>query len=544
LSALARYVHTVRHLRPRQVAGRVWFNVYHPRPDQRPAPPQRPPLRSYAEPVLCDPTLVAPDTFRILNVERRCERQEDWSRPTSSKLWRYHLHYFDDLNARESPVRAAWHEVLLRRWVAENPPGRGDGWEPYPLSRRLVNWIKWALRGNELPAECHASAAVQARWLVRRLEYHLLGNHLFTNAKALVHAGLYYKGKEADGWYARGLEIIARELREQILPDGGHFERSTMYHAAGIEDLLDLVNVLRAHGRSVPSEWLVALARMRQWLAVMSHPDGAISFFNDAAFGVAPVPAQIEAYAARLGLTARQDDAGPVTVLETSGYARLRAGRAYLLCDCAPVGPDHLPAHAHADTLSFELSVDAERIFVNSGTSVYEAGVERQRQRSTAAHNTVMVDGESSSEMWAAFRVARRARSRILDARYEPPNAIVEAAHDGYRRLPGRNSHRRRWQLNERSLTIEDFVSGTFGAAEAFFHVHPAVRISAVAPRDVVLAGPCGGSVRVHFELARSVAVRSGTWHPRFGVALENRCIVALFDGPSLATYVQWDPIR
>ena len=82
------------------------------------------------------------------------------------------------------------------------------------------------------------------------------------------------------------------------------------------------------------------------------------------------------------------------------------------LLDVAPVGPDYLPGHAHADTLSFELSLFGQRVLVNSGTSQYEAGPERSRQRGTAAHNTVIVDGHDSSEVWAGFRVARRASSR------------------------------------------------------------------------------------------------------------------------------------
>src|SRR6185295_1096925 len=110
---------------------------------------------------------------------------------------------------------------------------------------------------------------------------------------------------------------------------------------------------------------------------------------------------------------------------------------------CASVGPSYQPGHAHADTLSFELSLHGRRVLVNSGTSEYGTGPERQRQRSTAAHNTVVIDGQDSSEVWGGFRVARRAHCQWL-ATSRTPAPSIEAVHDGYLRLPGRNTHRRR----------------------------------------------------------------------------------------------------
>jgi uncharacterized heparinase superfamily protein len=544
LSSLALYFHTVRHLRPIQIAGRVWFRLRQPRPDLRAAPPARPMSGQYVAPISPALTLVGPDVFRFLNVERRCSIASDWRPADASKLWTYHLHYFDDLNARDAAARVAWHENLLARWAAENLPGRGEGWEPYPVSRRIVNCVKWAARGNVIPPSFQASLAVQTRWLTHRLEYHILGNHLFANAKALLHAGLHFAGAEAERWCARGMQILQRELREQVLPDGGHFELSTMYQAGILEDLLDLVNLLRAYGRQPPESWLAAIARMRHWLQVMSHPDGEIAFFNDAAFGVSPMFAELEAYATRLGLPATPDDKTRIVVLEASGYVRIRAGSAYLVCDCAPIGADHLPGHAHADSLSFELSLADRRVFVNSGTSQYGSDAERQRQRGTAAHNTVVVDGQDSSEVWAGFRVARRARVKLRTITSTPLAVIVEASHDGYRRLPGRNEHRRRWTVDHRSLCIEDQISGEFKSAAAYFHIHPEVDARVRGATEILLTGPDGISVSMAFEGATAIQLRPGTWHPQFGVVVQNRCIVARFSGGALTTRVFWASVQ
>jgi uncharacterized heparinase superfamily protein len=494
----------------------------------------------YAAPVAPMPTLVAPDVFRFLNVQRPCMAASDWEPSDASALWAYNLHYFDDLNARNAADRISWHARLLERWVAENPPGVGVGWDPYPVSRRMVNWVKWAARGNLLPPTCVASLAVQARWLTGRLEYHILGNHLLANAKALIHAGLYFRGTEAERWLASGMGILERELRRQVLPDGGHFERSTMYHSAVLEDLLDVANLLNAYDMQPCGEWLAAIQRMRQWLRVMSHPDGEIAFFNDAAFGVAPTSAEIEAYATRVGLPLVLDSGAPLVILDVSGYVQAVAGSAYLICDCAPLGPDYLPGHAHADTLSFELSIDGCRVFVNSGTSQYGADDERQRQRGTAAHNTVVVDAQNSSEVWAGFRVARRARVQLITATATSKSASIEARHDGYRRLPGRNKHWRRWTLDEQSLSVEDRISGHFESAEAHFHLHPAIKVEAGSLNEFSIRWPTGPLALLRFDGATSTQLRTGTWHPQFGVTIPNQRISARFSGASLTTRMTW----
>src|SRR5262249_39544867 len=149
------------------------------------------------------------------------------------------------------------------RWIEENRVGQGNGWEPYPLSLRIVNWIKWALAGNELGVVAVQSLAVQTHYLVRRLEWHLLGNHLFANAKALIFAGVFFRGSEADSWRSKGLNILARQLPEQLLADGGHFELSPLYHSRIQEDLLDLVNLARTYpnvlsGQAVET-WIEAI---------------------------------------------------------------------------------------------------------------------------------------------------------------------------------------------------------------------------------------------------------------------------------------------
>lgn len=418
--------------------------------------------------------MTGPDSFRFLSQERRVGSAGDWNQREWPKLWLYNLHYFDDLVAVDGSNRNGWHRPLISRWIEENPPGRGNGWEPYPTSLRIVNWVKWLNAGNAPVPGMLSSLATQTRWLRQRLEHHLQGNHLWANAKALVFSGACFEGGEAQKWLRDGLDLFSRQIDEQVLEDGGHFELSPMYHAILTEDVLDLVQLAemtQAIPTGLAQTWRGVAVRMLDWAGTMAHPDGDVSFFNDAALDVAPSLSALREYAVSLGLP--MPFVPDVRHLSASGYARLTSGPAVLLADVAPVGPDYLPGHAHADTLSFELSVHQRRVLVNSGTSTYQNEPERLRQRGTAAHNTVVVDGQDSSEVWAAFRVARRARVHDVSLRQEGESLRLSAWHDGYRRLPGRVRHSRCWELRQDKLKIVDQLDGDFDTAEARYLFAP-----------------------------------------------------------------------
>ena len=222
--------------------------------------------------------------------------------------------------------------------------------------------------------------------------------------------------------------------------------------------------------------------------------------------------------------------------LKDSGYIRLVHGPAVALLDVAPVGPDYLPGHAHADTLSFELSLGAQRVLVNSGTSCYGNSAERLRQRGTAAHNTVVVNGQDSSEVWGGFRVARRAYP--LGLHIEPSAdataSEVRCAHNGYARLPGKPIHHRTWRMDAHGLTVADRVEGPHQTAEARFHFHPAVQVqTGLGQAEGMATLPDGTVMSWKMEHGQS-RLEASTWHPCFGRVEPNVCLaVQLVDGRS-----------
>ena len=545
------YLNTLRYLKPGQIFWRVWYRVVRSRVDSSPRPSLRLASGRWAPGARRRQSFDRSGEFTFLN-KVGCLAELGWDGPQRDKLWRYNQHYFDDLNSENSEMRTELHRALIDSWIADNIPGSTIGWESYPTSLRIVNWIKWCLAGQSLGEDVLQSLAVQTRWLSLRLERHILGNHLFANAKALVFAGLFFEGCEAEKWLRIGLDIISEELPEQVLSDGGNFERSPMYHAIFLEDLLDLINLAAAyHGVLTPEqtgEWRATAAKMLRWLDGMCHPDGEISFFNDAAVGVASRPGELRRYSTSLGVPMVETDNLSTSSNDfyirhfaESGYIRVDAMDVCLLVDVAPVGPDYLPGHAHADTLSFELSLFDERVLVNSGTSQYTTGPVRLEERGSAAHNTVIVDNHNSSEVWSEFRVARRAYPRNLCILQDHEGVSIACEHDGFTRLPGRPVHKRSWHLIDGKLIVRDRIEGRFESASARFHFHPNLCVRSLGRHSYsIRRGNSGRDVQV-VVLNGSPDIEPSFFAPEFGVRLNTKCLTVHFQATTeVALEISW----
>jgi uncharacterized heparinase superfamily protein len=361
-----------------------------------------------------------------------------------------------------------------------------------------------------------------------------LGNHLFANAKALLFAGSFFDGNEADAWRAKGTRILEQELDEQVLPDGGHFERSPMYHAIILEDILDCVNVLRACGAgdSALTRGLATKASaMLGFLADILHPDGELPFFNDTALSIAPSPNELGAYARRLGLSVAPPTSDPLVAKPDFGLWILRGGGSQMIIDAGPIGPDYLPGHAHCDTLSYELAVHGKRAIVNSGTYTY-SGPERHAFRATAAHNTVRIDGQEQHEIWAAFRVARRGYPIDVEAQASSGSMRWSAAHTGYQRRPGRPLHRRTVTCADRSWQIEDRIEGSGShRAESFIHLHPDVVMGKVERHSVTCRI---GNVTMTIQAmgGDGFTLEEGSYSREFGHKAKSKVLVMRQAGP------------
>ncbi|GAB3789771.1 hypothetical protein GCM10028818_58960 [Spirosoma horti] len=406
-----------------------------------------------------------------------------------SKLWTYNLNYFDFLNQPGLHPPTGLH--LIHDFIQKTDSLR-DGLEAYPTSLRLINWIAFLSRHRIRQELIDRHVFAQISLLRHRLEYHIGGNHLLENGYALLIGALYFRHKR---WSRLAARLVRSQLNRQILVDGGHDERSPMYHQLLLDRLLTVLLALQ-HDTWHKDPTLVhdlsnKVCQMLNWLTAITFRNGDIPLVNDSATDIAPTTAQLLAKAervlgSRLGLTETQEILPTATRLRDSGYRMFRTDRYELFADVGPVGPDHQPGHAHADTLSFVLHVDNLPMIVDKGVSTYQVGPRRERERSTAAHNTVGIDGENSSEVWAGFRVGRRAGVTVLT---DTPTRLT-ARHDGYRRRG--LIHERTWSVETNQLLLTDCLIGIRSrknwVGTARFHIHPDVRVQLSGDR--ILVGP------------------------------------------------------
>lgn len=404
------YAHALRVARPRQVLARALRPLR-----RRHSPVGAPPRR--AQPVLACESLWRSRAFAALPAP-----------DPSTRLGAFHAHYGDDVleAARSGALRAS--RALVENWIAANPPRNDDAWHPYPLSTRVGNWIAALTLAPELETQqLSESLWRQLQHLQRNIEYDVLGNHLIRNARALVLGGAAF---DEPSLTRRGIGILSRELPEQVLPDGGHYERSPSYHSFVLRDLLEV------HAAS-PQPWIESvIERMRGFASALQRPDGAPALFND---GTVDVPT--------LDLP---DPPAGLSVFADSGFAVVREGALWLAFRCGRAAPDFLPPHAHADALSLQLWWDGAPVLVDPGSFTYEAGPDRDWFRSTRAHSTVRVDDRDQFDTWGAFRSGRLPDVRL---RYAGPGVLEASV-----RLPGRILHTRRIEWTSNEIVVLDRV--------------------------------------------------------------------------------------
>jgi uncharacterized heparinase superfamily protein len=478
---------------------------------------------------------VAAGTFRFLNHAEQLPRV-DWRRRHVSHLWSYNLHYF----AYGVDLARAWAEtgdpryarcfaVLADGWMEQTAGGEGDGWEPYAVSLRVVHWAyALLLFGGGLDSGVRArmirSLASQLGWLERRLEVHIQANHLQKNHFALLVGGLLLDGRHAARWRGRGAAGTWRALGEQTLPDGGHYERSPMYHAIALADFLEAVSLLRAAGEAVPAEARERLGAMVRATGVLTRPDGRLHLFNDAAEGIAPARAWLDALARQTVGAGIPAPAGVLRLPDTGYWGWQGGDDERLLVDCGVPGPAHQPGHAHCDLLSYELDLGGRPVVVDAGVHGYEGDPLREYVRSTRAHNTVTVGGREQSEVWGTFRLARRARPLPAAAEGDAERFRFTG---GCRPYHGAGVHHREIVREDGAWHVRDRVQGAAGAPVAsWLHLHPDFAAERHGGDALLLRAP-GCLVRVAWSGFDRVRVHRGEtrpaqgWHcPEFGRAL------------------------
>jgi len=537
LSKIQRYYHTLKHLTPRQTLGRVWGEQkrkhgFYALPDvpERLAGSLSPPTDFLLHDPWNTPEAIGQGKFRFLNITDDLGWPVHWDASNQSLLWQFNLHYFHYLHL----LKVETQQDLCLQWIRYNPLGENTAWHPYPTSLRIINWCKAGLSHPEI----YRSLYKQTAFLARNTEFYHPGNHYLENARALIFAGKFFQGiGESAQWLEKGLEIYKKELPRQVLPDGGYFERSPMYHALMLVGLLDIINLMSPDdpGRNF---FYDHAQKMVDFFASLTHPDGNITLFNDSTKEIAPPVSMVLDYASAVaGIHPVEKFSFPET-----GYYSHRNTCLYFAIDGGKVGPDNLPAHAHADIFSYECSFKGLQFIVDSGVYNYAAGEMRDYVRGTRAHNTVRIDQKNQVEVWGSFRVARRYSPEDVTFTSNEKGKTFRGTFTGYSKLIGDNiNHTREVFLEENGFLIKDNITGkNEHTVESLIHLHPDVSVETVPGGFVFKRDDVQCRLEYHGAHYR---FEQGWYCPEFGKKIPNQVIVLHNNGGELPVEMSYQVV-
>ena len=440
-------VRTLSHLRPQQIIYQLLNRVYKAKYEQYLSPTLQP-LNLQVAPI---PKFrsVEIKTFTFLNLEHIFA---GWNFIENGMLWAYNQNYFDWINQEgiSEEEGCKWIDKFI-----EELPTNKVGLDPYPIALRSINWVKFFCRNPESATKDRLDSLYsQLRLLEKKLEYHLLGNHLLEDAYTLYIGGAFFGDERL---LKKTKKLLLRQLKEQILPDGAHYEQSVMYHCILLDRLLDCINI----GESFAANEIQLreyAKRMLGHLESVAWSDGSIPMVNDAAEGIAPAVRDIFDYARRLDL---KWEAIP---MKECGYRKLKDEHMEAIVDVGNITATYQPGHTHADTFNYELRIDGKPFIVDTGTSTYNKNAQRQYERSTPAHNTVCVNDKNSSEVWDGFRVGKQANVTLI----KDSSSVIRAFHNGY----GNNIHTRSFLIKRDCFSIKDEFKGL---AINYIHFDPEI---------------------------------------------------------------------
>lgn len=482
-----------------------------------------------------------------------------------------HLQPLAMLAALEGDATLAAHCLAeIESWIDANPPFLGINWSSgIELALRAVSMlVVLGLVGEHvsepLRGKLRACLRAHGHWLARFPSLHSsANNHLIAEAGGLFLIGSLMRDlPEAGEWERAGRDLLVREVERQIHLDGVGAEQSPTYTAFTLEWYLACLPVARERGAPFPQGVHRRLELAAEHLKWMTDDAGNQPRIGDDDEGrvlitsterephyVSSVLACLSAALGRADLAppilARElrgavlgEPSGPAAPLcgvrdfPAGGYfvaARGMGGRkVHLVMDHGPLGHLSIAAHGHADALAVWLGIDGEPVLVDAGTYHYHAGgAWRDHFRSTPAHNTLSIEGASSSRMVGPFNWRRKAVTRLIDVSDTADGVAVRAMTDGFVHDFGL-THERCVTMGAETITILDRLEGTARAAldvEVGFLVNPAfdVRLEAAQGRFVIARSgrdvlEIAGGPDVVLALQRGEAEPPRGWYsPRFG---------------------------
>lgn len=470
---ICRLINTLTHLRFKQIVYQAFYRLYKPRLKTINASNINLSIHLTTYPISRASCLDIHNTvFEFIGI---CDKFHSWNDTSHGMLWAYNLNYMDWL--QQDDISLEEGSMWIDRFI-ENLPENHIGLDPYPIALRGINWIKFIIKYRGNLEDRHLQ-----RWnnclysqyvlLTKKLEYHLLGNHLLEDACSLFIAAFYFKNKS---FYKTATGLLRSELKEQILPDGAHYEQSPMYHCILLDRVLDCYNFALHNIYFEKQETIIDFLHNKAVLMLghlesIVYKDETIPLLNDSAYNIAHKAQVLKKYAIRLGLVWQK------IPMKQCGYRKMENDEMEIIADIGNITASYQPGHTHADTFNYELRINGQPIVVDTGISTYNKTERRQYERSTVAHNTVSINQKDSSEVWSGFRVGKRANVTILS---DQKNEIL-AYHNGFGK---KIIHTRTFRLEKCSLHIIDEISD-YSPAWSYIHLSPDVEILSTTPTEI-----------------------------------------------------------
>lgn len=459
-------------------------------------------------------------------------------------IWELNRHqYFVTLGkaywySRDERYAATFVEHLMA-WMDANPPKRGINWaSSLEVAFRAISWI-WALYFfQDSPRLTEAAFLRALKFLFlhgRHVEtylstYYSPNTHLTGEALGLVYLGtLLPELRDAARWRRLGWSILVEQLDKHVRRDGSYFEQSTYYHRYTTDFCLHVSILGQLTGLPVEAGIHGKLRALLTHLMHLTQPDGRTPLLGDddggrllvlderapndfrAALATGAVLFKRPDYRYVAGDAAEETlwllgcaglrtfDALPSVPPTTTSRGFPDAGSyvmrdgwerdaSSLLIDCGPHGVLNC-GHAHADALGFTLAVRGTAVLVDPGTCTYTSPRElRDHFRSSPAHNTVTVAGESSSVPGGPFAWRHVGRSSLVAWKPGGRCDYFEGTQDGYARLTPPALHRRAvLSLRGDYWIVRDRIR-TEGDHEVALHLHfaPGIAVEIEPPSRAV----------------------------------------------------------
>jgi uncharacterized heparinase superfamily protein len=442
------------------------------------------------------------------------EGLQDWGPKGGSPTWRAAAHGFAwlrDLRALGTDAARLRGRALTADWLSL--PGDPLAEAPEVAGARISAWLgHWdflaATADDAFRKALMQRMAQDARQVIAELPAEATHRGALVALKGGMAASV---ALEEETWLGRCVRFLPAELERQFHPDGGHVERSPAQQLAGLQDVIEIRNLLHGAGVEAPPILNAVLDRAAPALRLLRHADGGLALFNGTR---EEPPAMLD-----LALTQAQSRGRAPSALPETGFHRLAASRTLVICDVGappaskrdaaagglPRGADRF---AHAGTLSFEMSVGRDRLIVNCGAAPAAEGEWRDALRATAAHSTLVLADTNSSEL-RTEGLGRRVENVEADRQEANGAQWLEAMHDGWLRQFGLR-HRRRLYLSESGddLRGEDVLEPDreveVPGFALRFHLHPSVVASLQQDEaGVLLRLPSGAGWRLRAKSAR-----------------------------------------